>query len=180
MRNLQGLHGEAFGTTSSGTSNDWTYPAEFEALDAVRPLECCLTVKDHGLLEHQMLELAKRPRQSDFLVRLMRAKLADARIVMTADLPPDIASANSRIGFSIEGGPEEQRVLTFWDHEALAHQGLPVTTPLGATLLGMRAGQTGVHIEVDGRQRGLELRRVLFQPEHARRSMRQHCGEYRR
>lgn len=177
FRQSPNVRNEACASVTTETSAGWEYPPELAVLDAVRPLDCLLTVKDYSLIEHHMLAQAERQGEFSLLVRLMRAKLTDAQIVMADDLPPDIATGNSRVEFAIDHDTDDQRVLCFWDHEALGHSGLPVTSILGTTLFGLRAGQKAPLIAPGGTIREIELKRVLFQPERARQSMRRQAGE---
>ncbi len=140
-------------------------PGYLSDVDALRPFECWLTGRDHALLEGHLL----RSVDSLLLSRLIRAKLADARLVLSDDVESDIATGNSHIVYSVDGKPDESRVLVHWDHEAMVEYSLPVNTLLGVTLLGMKAGQRAPLMRADGTVGEVFLRQIAFQPEAARR-----------
>lgn len=133
-------------------------------------VECCLTSRDYTLLEGLLVGLTEGRAPADpLLVRLVRTKLANARVVLAADVAPDIATGNSRISFSIDGEAPTTRVLAHWEEGHEATEVLTVRTLLGATLLGMNVGQQAVLLRGDRPAGCVALHDVLFQPEAARR-----------
>lgn len=142
-------------------------------LEALRPLRCCVTAKDYSLLESRLIELRGRNEgTAPLLVQLIRTKLADAEIVLSDDVAPDVATTNSRVVFAVDGGAAETAVLVHWEHGVARDFTLPITTLLGATLLGMRAGERSPLLQSDGSIREVTLEEIAFQPEAARRAMR--------
>jgi regulator of nucleoside diphosphate kinase len=138
--------------------------------EALRPLCCCLTAKDYTLLEGHLIK--SREIGSGIyrlLGPLIRAKLADASIVLTDDVDFDVATGNSRVVFSADAGADESRVLVHWDEHYVVGLSLPIDTLLGTTLLGMRAGQRAPLLRADGTIGTVLLRSVAYQPEAARR-----------
>ena len=150
-------------------------------LEALRPLKCCLTAKDFSLLESRLIELRGRNEgTAPLLVQLIRTKLADAEIVLSDDVAPDVATTNSRVVFAANGSTADTAVLVQWEHEVARDFTLPITTLLGATLLGMRAGQRAPLLSSDGSIGEVLLEAIAFQPEAARRAMRHHVVDLER
>lgn len=139
-------------------------------IEWMRPLQSCLTCKDYTLLEGHLLNLGSSGKEDPLLARLIRTKLADTRVVLSDDVAPDVATANSRIVLREEDAPESEKVLVHWDHECTNSFALPICSLLGTTLLGMRAGERAALLRDDGTVSSVELLRVDFQPEAARRA----------
>ena len=151
--------------------------AQFDQLrlERLRPFKCCLTAKDYSLLESRLTEL--RARNTDparLLARFMRAKLADAEVVLPGDVAATVATTNSRIVYAVDEGAPSVAVLVHWEHTVARDFTLPITTLLGATLLGMREGQQAPLLLGDGGIGKVFLKEVAFQPEAARRTAGQH------
>jgi regulator of nucleoside diphosphate kinase len=151
--------------------------AGLPAPDALQPSEpgllseCWLTSRDFALLEQHLIDVERRSDSSAVLLgRMIRRKLAGARVVLPDDIPPDVVTGNSRVVFSIDGRLDEFRRLVHWSHEVIVGQTLLVPTPLGVTLLGMKAGQRAALPRVDGTARQVELRAIAYQPERERRA----------
>ena len=96
-------------------------------------------------------------------------KLERCEIVLSTEVPPELVTLNSRVVFRIEGLPHETRLLI--DPRAHATPGLtlPVTTPLGISLLGAFAGDRVSALRCDAGREIVEIVEVAYQPEAARR-----------
>lgn len=142
-------------------------------LETLRPLVCCLTSRDYTLLEAHLWRLLEGGADADLLLaRLIRTKLADARLVLSDDIEPTVATGNSHVVFTADGGREVSRVLVHWDDDAVSGPTLPIPSLPGATLLGMHVGQRAPLIRPDGSVGYVALEAVLRQPEAARRQVR--------
>src|SRR5690606_1960337 len=121
---------------------------------------CWVTARDFSLCTRILdrLEAAESP-----LAEALRAKLERATIVAPERLPSSVVTLESRVEFSIDDGPREQRTLV-WDadHHAIGLH-LFLATPRGIGMLGACAGQELPILE-SGRERKLRVQRVLFQP----------------
>lgn len=132
---------------------------------------CVLTRKDFTLLE---LMLDRCLGLDDPLRPLLTRKLDAARVMPSEDVPEDVATLNSRVGYCVNGGTEQSRLLTRDRLSGPVGLALPITTQRGLALLGLTVGQslllpTGGN---DGRKQDrLTLRDVLYQPEAARRHL---------
>jgi len=91
--------------------------------------------------------------------------LARATIVPTAEVPLDVITMNSRVTYVDETAGVRTTVKLVYRQEAAGRGHLPVTSPLGTALLGLREGQEiEAHFPLGGRRR-LRVETVLFQPE---------------
>lgn len=126
---------------------------------------CCLTAKDFTLLE---LYLNERTADDPFTAHLVKSKLAATRVVLPRDVDPNVATLNSRVTFRLNGRSPEARLLVHWDQDIVVGLTLPVTTPLGITLLGMRAGEEASVLLRGGITWPLRLEAVTYQPERER------------
>jgi regulator of nucleoside diphosphate kinase len=77
----------------------------------------------------------------DLLVPLIRRKIDRAIVVFRDDLPREIASINSRVVFSVNGGESDTRVLSTGQLTAPVGMVLPITAARGLALLGLGEGQ---------------------------------------
>jgi regulator of nucleoside diphosphate kinase len=95
---------------------------------------------------------------------LQRA-LARATVVAAAEVPPDVITMNSRVTYADETAGVRATVKLVYPQAAAGQNHVPVTSPLGTALLGLREGQDiEWHLPLGGRRR-LRVERVLFQPE---------------
>jgi regulator of nucleoside diphosphate kinase len=101
-------------------------------------------------------------------MRLIRSKLTNARVVLSRDVEPDVATGGSRIAFSIDGAPSIVRVLAHWAEGRPPSDSLAVHSLVGATLLGMRAGQHSLLPRHDAPFGMVRLEEVVHQPESTR------------
>lgn len=114
-------------------------------LESLRPFKCCLTTRDYALLEGILPGAELRP----LLRWLTRAKMADARLVLPAYLEGDIATTGRRFIYAVDGQAAEQGAIVATEHSARPNDVL-LTTFLGISLLGLKAGQCGPLLRVDG------------------------------
>lgn len=114
--------------------------------------------------------LSRRNARRDPAAKILAAKLATARFVPGDDLPEDVASLDSRIAFRVNEGPVETRILVAGARKTIVGLTLPVETPRGAALFGLKAGEMVEAVRLDGTVERLALTEVLYQPERARRA----------
>lgn len=136
--------------------------------EALRPMKCQLTSKDYMLLERHLTRPSPARTISPLALALIRTKLAESQLVMPDDVAPEVATGNSRIVFSLDGRPDETRVLIHSEGHATTGLSLSVTTLLGATLLGLHSGQQVPLLRADGSLGQVLLREVAYQPEAQR------------
>jgi len=144
---------------------------------------CQLTALDMSVLEGMMDRLAAQAQTETDMARLLRRKLAAARMRFRDDIDPRIATINSRIQFRVGSGNLETCVLTHGGENALPGTALPVSTLFGLALLGLMEGESIAVDGADGKRDVLHVVRVIHQPEAASRSNTRaglklvHCGE---
>jgi regulator of nucleoside diphosphate kinase len=127
-----------------------------------------LTAKDISVLEGMMDRLEAQAQAQAAIKRLLRRKLATARICFSDDIDPRVATINSRVEFRIGSGSAETRVLTHGGESALRGAALPISSLHGLALLGLMEGDAITVETADGRTDVLSIIRVVHQPEAAR------------
>jgi regulator of nucleoside diphosphate kinase len=101
---------------------------------------------------------------------LQRA-LARATVVPATEVPADVVTMNSRVTYADETTGVRATVKLVYPRGSAGRGHLPVTSPLGTALLGLREGQKiDSHFPLGGRRR-LYVEAVLFQPERRWRHM---------
>ncbi|MDX5368751.1 MAG: nucleoside-diphosphate kinase [Alphaproteobacteria bacterium] len=129
---------------------------------------CVLTTRDELVLETW---LERHGADDAFLADIVREKLDGARVVLTLDIDPDIATLNSRIAFTLDDAMSDIRILAHCEpNDPLVGLTLPLMTPLGLSLLGMRTGQTARMTGQNGSVLRVRLERVVYQPEASAQS----------
>lgn len=124
-----------------------------------------LTAKDSAYLKSL---LTAKDQDEDFL-ELLRRKLDNANLLLDHTIDRRIATIDSRIEFSVGGGFTEERILTRDDKGNGLARALPITTPRGLALLGLKEGDVFSLRKPNGIIEPIRLIKVLFQPESAER-----------
>lgn len=131
-----------------------------------KPHPCQLTAKDHSILETL---LARSVSHDATYLQLLHRKLSAARIVSEDAIGPQVATINSRVEFTVDGGFADNRILILGKDNIFPGLTLPITTLRGLALLGMAAGETVTIERADGRTEELRLGWVSHQPEASRK-----------
>jgi regulator of nucleoside diphosphate kinase len=77
------------------------------------------------------------------IVDLLEEEFARARLVAKDQLPEDIVTMNSIVTFVDLDSKKEQKMKLVYPHDADAGEGrISILAPVGAALIGLRAGQT--------------------------------------
>lgn len=130
------------------------------------PLPCRLTTKDYAILETMLL----RCREPDSPhASLLKKKLSDAGIWLSADIPPDAVTINSRILFRVDDSPAQTRIIAQTPVSGVVGMLLPVTSIRGLALLGLAEGESIEVAETPGCVTRLTVVEVAYQPEAAQR-----------
>ncbi|MCA9129199.1 MAG: hypothetical protein KDB22_19055 [Planctomycetales bacterium] len=124
-----------------------------------------ITPKDLGILEKL---LTSDYITGDQIRTAIRKKISTSQLVFASDIPEDVATIGSRIRFSANGLPTEERVLTWTVESYPTGLALHVGTLRGLALLGQAAGAS-LGIPSDHKIERLDLRAVTYQPEAASR-----------
>jgi regulator of nucleoside diphosphate kinase len=128
----------------------------------------CVTTGDRARL------LALLSAEGDSANRIVRRalirKLWLATICAPDALPADVVTMHSRVIYRRHiGEPSEERRLCFSDENVPASSALPILTPLGTAMLGLRAGSSASYEIAGGIRLSLVVERVAYQPEAAQR-----------
>lgn len=114
-----------------------------------------------------------RGRANAAVVAFLARELDRAEICRPGIVPPDIVTMNARVYYRRQLGlPTEMRTLVYDPEDAPAGAGLPILSPLGVALLGLRAGQRMPYASLDGAAAIVLVERVAYQPEAAGRLLR--------
>lgn len=98
----------------------------------------------------------------------LAAELDRADIVEPHDLPPDVVTMNSRVVIEdVDSGERREVTLVYPAAADFAAGRLSVSAPVGAALIGLRAGATIPWVMPDGRTRQVRAVQVTWQPEAA-------------
>lgn len=134
-----------------------------------------LTAKDHLLIEAY---LERHKDRDPVVVAMAQAKLASARVVFTQDVPADVATLNSRVRYRLDGGPVRTCQPVHWGQPLVPGLTIPINTPLGMALLGLRPGQTLLLPRRDGSFETLMITEIAYQPEAARNQAQASVGDW--
>ena len=97
----------------------------------------------------------------------LRTGLAGGQIVAPRDVPKSVVTMNSRVRVRDLGSDEaETYTLVYPDDADINDNKLSVLAPLGAALLGARAGDV-IQFHVPAGTRRMRVERILYQPEAA-------------
>jgi regulator of nucleoside diphosphate kinase len=127
---------------------------------------CQITAKDFTILE---AILERTPLYDRAFRCLLERKLSTARIVLRDDVDPQVATINSRVEYSVDNGPMDNRILIHGGESTVLGLTLPVTTLRGLALLGLRADASIIIGRPHGPEEEMRLHRVAYQPEAAQR-----------
>lgn len=96
----------------------------------------------------------------------LESELARARVVEPHEIPPDVVTMNSRVRFLDESTGQEREATLVYPKDADPAAGkISVLAPVGAALIGMRAGETIDWPLPNGRSKRLKILAVTWQPE---------------
>jgi regulator of nucleoside diphosphate kinase len=127
---------------------------------------CQITAKDFTILK---VILERTPLHNRAFRCLLERKLSTARIVLRDDVDPQVATINSRVEYSVDYGPVDNRILIHGGESTVPGLTLPVTTLRGLALLGLRREASIIIARPHGPGEEMRLHRVAYQPEAAQR-----------
>jgi regulator of nucleoside diphosphate kinase len=98
----------------------------------------------------------------------LQGELRRATVVADSELPPDVVTMNSRVQYANITTRMRGTVRLVYPDAAAGSANLPITSPLGTALLGLREGQEiEWNFPLGGRHR-LRVEAVLSQPQRRR------------
>jgi hypothetical protein len=136
-----------------------------ESVQRVRPIKAWLLDEDARRLREHLAHCEEigsgiYPLLGEFI----RAKLADAMIGDLQQIGPETAIGYSLVAYAVDGQAPQSKVLSHWRCPIRGGFGLSICTLLGATLLGMKAGQRSPLLRADGKSGTVELLAIAYRP----------------
>lgn len=99
---------------------------------------------------------------------LLTEEISRATIHKAARMPRDVVTMMSEVDFVDEGSGKVRSVQLVYPTDAdIASGRISILTPIGAGLIGMRAGQSILWPDRDGQERQLTIRAVMQPPRAA-------------
>jgi len=126
-----------------------------------KPAAIYLTELDLTRLENA----AARAGNSSPLADLVDNLIARANVVPGNKIPADVVTMNSVVRVVDDAGAEQEWTLVYPEEANVASAKLSVLSPMGAALLGARAGKSIKYSSPNGAQHSLRIERIAFQPE---------------
>ena len=115
----------------------------------------------------QLVEAAQYRRTHSALLTGLKSELENRDVIAPICVPRGVVTMNSRVRLSdTTSGQSETYTLVYPEEADITREKLSVLAPLGAALLGSRAGQT-IRVNTPGGVRRLKVERILYQPEAA-------------
>jgi regulator of nucleoside diphosphate kinase len=133
-------------------------------MDSLLLTERTLTELDHARLKRLLMAGAIGPR--DAAGTALHAAMDGADLLPPREVPPDVVTMYSRVEF-VEASTGVRQVITlcYPDDAAPAEGFISVLSPLGSSLLGLRAGSLARWSAPGGAEVQVRITAVLFQPE---------------
>jgi regulator of nucleoside diphosphate kinase len=108
--------------------------------------------------------LASRSADAAGVSDALEAELARAEVRPNADVPADVVMMNSTVLCADETTGVQREVRLVYPGESISEGDVSILAPVGAALLGLRAGQTIEWPLPGGRTTRLRVSRVLSRP----------------
>ncbi len=100
--------------------------------------------------------------------RLLRAKIASSPSIPAEQVPPDLVTMNSLVAYVDEATGKESEVVMAYPRDADPWRGrVSILSPVCATLLGLKIGQSAGCAMQDGTVARLKVVAIKYQPEMA-------------
>lgn len=139
------------------------YPASQPALP-----EVIISTLDYERLS-LLLDSLRDPQQQQ-QAELLAAELERAQICDAAEMPPDVVTMNSRFTVQLGNGACRTLTLVYPKDLSMVTEGeekVSVLAPVGAAVLGLRAGNS-IHWPLPGGDsQQLQVQAVVYQPERS-------------
>jgi regulator of nucleoside diphosphate kinase len=95
-------------------------------------------------------------------------ELLRAQVVEPWEVPPTVVTMHSTVRFRLDGDAGELcRTLVYPKDAGQAPDTLSVLSPVGSALLGLSEGDRMQWLHPDGREIGVEVLEIVYQPERA-------------
>jgi len=124
-----------------------------------------LTELDHVRLG-RLVHLRRHAGIDDVAVRAVGEALDDAMLVPSKKVEPDVVTMNSQLLLREAASGERRKFAVCYPEDAEPQAGfVSVLSPLGASVVGLRVGDTAVWRTPAGGEQAGEVVAILFQPE---------------
>ncbi len=129
-----------------------------------------ITEEDFEKLEGLLDGVTRQGSRDQENVARLAGELERAHVVPADTIPPDVVTMDSEVVLrNLDTGEEMVFTVVFPGKANVEQRRLSVLAPLGAAVLGYRAGDV-IEWRVPGGARRLKVEKVLFQPEAARKT----------
>lgn len=108
---------------------------------------------------------AERAGNNSSLAELVDDLIARANVVPGNKIPKDVVTMNSVVRVVDDAGAEQEWTLVYPEEANVTSAKLSVLSPMGAALLGSRAGKSVKYSAPNGAEHSLRIERIAFQPE---------------
>ena len=126
-----------------------------------------ITEEDYERLEGLLQGAARHGSRDRENVSRLAAELDRAHVVPADSIPADVVTMDSEVALrNLDTGEEMVFTVVFPGKANVEQRRLSVLAPLGAAVLGYRAGDV-IEWQVPGGVRRLKVEKVLYQPEAA-------------
>lgn len=113
------------------------------------------------MIDHEADTLTTLAERSPALGTMLLAEIERARLHGSTDIPHDVVTMNATVNFVDEASGDARTVQLVYPADAdFAAGRISIMTPVGIGLIGLRAGQSIVWPDRDGRERRLTVTRV--------------------
>lgn len=126
----------------------------------VPPFSGAISDQEHQQLQRHLrqCETGRRP-STPLITALLKRKIFGARVLDTVQAS-DAVTGGSVVAYTIDGGPERSGLLVHRARPGVGGGVIPVSSVLGATLIGMRAGEEAPLLCEDGTTATLRVEHV--------------------
>ncbi|HPM24966.1 MAG TPA: nucleoside diphosphate kinase regulator [Phycisphaerae bacterium] len=126
-----------------------------------------ITQQDARRLREWLCIAGKRYEKDRENLEVLRRELRQAQVVEPDEVPPDVVTMHSQVRLADPRTDHESCCTLVFPEDAVAnHNRISVLAPLGAAILGCRAGDV-IRFQVPGGRRTIRILEVLYQPEAA-------------
>lgn len=138
----------------------------FNIIEPLPPIT--LTVKDLMALDTLLtIEPSSKAKSDDYIAEYLQRELNRADVVAEKDLPDNIVRMYSTVTYSTNVLGDERRLTLVYPKEANIDAGkVSVMTPIGAALIGMKAGNKITYYTPSGGAQTLTVRGVAPPANH--------------
>lgn len=120
---------------------------------------------DRLLTELDHVRLSKLVDRAGLTESLIEEVLEDADTVPSREIEGDVVTMHSRVELDFDDGSRGTLTLSYPIDADAAQGKVSILSPVGAALIGLRAGARAQWQEPGGRERCARVRAIVFQPE---------------